>query len=194
MPFEVESVHLGEVKVLRTLAFDDDRGYFMEVYRQDQFAALGITDKPFVQDNHSRSTEGVIRGLHFQWDQPMAKLMRVTVGTALLVAVDIRRGSPTFGEWFGLEASAENKKQLWAPPNFARGFCVLSDIAEIQYKCTAIYNPKGEGAIRWNDPRINIEWPVENPVLSEKDSKAPTLEEWLTSEAAEAFAYGGATP
>ena len=151
----------------------------------------GITDLPFVQDNHSRSTRGVIRGLHFQWEPPIAKLMRVTVGTAMLVAVDIRRGSPTLGQYVSIEASEENKLQLWAPPSFARGFCVLSDVAEIQYKCTGIYNPQGEGGIRWNDPQIGIDWPVDDPILSEKDEAAPLLADWLETDAADHFAYQG---
>jgi dTDP-4-dehydrorhamnose 3,5-epimerase len=192
MPFEIVSTHLGDaVKVIRTLTFDDPRGFFMEVYRQDQFAQLGITDLPFVQDNHSRSSRGVIRGLHFQWEPPMAKLMRVTVGTAMLVAVDIRKGSPTLGQWVAIEASAENKLQMFALPNFARGFCVLSEVAEIQYKCTGIYNAKGEGSIRWNDPDIGIPWGVDDPILSPRDASAPTLKEWLGTEAAAAFAYQG---
>lgn len=190
MPFQIETEYFdGAVKLLNTITFPDDRGYFMEVYRQDQFQALGITDQPFLQDNHSRSTKGVVRGLHFQHTQPMAKLMRVTVGTALLVAVDIRKGSPTLGQYVMVEASAENKKQLWALPSFARGFCVVSDIAEIQYKCTAIYNKAGEGGIRWNDPQIGIQWPVENPILSPKDDQAPTLAEWLATPESDLFHY-----
>jgi dTDP-4-dehydrorhamnose 3,5-epimerase len=189
MPFEIESVHMGEVKVIKNRVFPDDRGFFMEVYRQDHFSELGITDKPFVQDNHSRSERGVIRGLHFQWQPPIAKLMRVTLGTALLVAVDIRKGSPTLGQHVMIEASDANYLQLWAPPSFARGFCVLSDVAEIQYKCTGIYNPNGEGGIRWDDPQIGIEWPVENPVLSAKDEQAPTLAQWLESEESNHFVY-----
>jgi dTDP-4-dehydrorhamnose 3,5-epimerase len=185
MPFEVESVHFGEVKVIRTITMEDERGYFMEVYRQDHFDQLGITKKPFVQDNHSRSVRGVIRGLHFQWEPPIGKLMRVTLGTALLVAVDIREDSETLGQWFALEASAENKKQLWAPHNFARGFCVLSEFAEIQYKCTGVYNPRAEGGILWNDPAIGIEWPFQDPIVSQKDANAPTLAQWLKTEPAE---------
>ncbi|RPI98161.1 MAG: dTDP-4-dehydrorhamnose 3,5-epimerase [Chloroflexi bacterium] len=184
----MQSVHLGEIKVIAPAVYGDHRGFFMEAYRKDLFADLGIPYE-FVQDNHSRSAKGVIRGLHFQWEPPMAKLMRVTLGTVFLVAVDIRRGSPTVGQWFGLEVSAENKLQIFAPPGFARGFCVLSDVAELQYKCTAIYNAPCEGSILWNDPLIGIEWPVEQPVLSEKDARAQTLAQWLTSDAAAAFAY-----
>ncbi|WP_119069448.1 dTDP-4-dehydrorhamnose 3,5-epimerase [Aggregatilinea lenta] len=188
MPFEIESVHLDEIKVIVPRTFPDQRGFFMESYRKDAFAALGIPYE-FVQDNHSRSVRGVVRGLHFQWDRPLAKLMRVTIGSVFLVAVDIRKGSPTLGQWYGCEVSDENKRMIWAPPGFARGFCVLSDVAELQYKCTALYNPKGEGGIRWNDPAIGIEWPVEAPILSGKDADAPTLDEWLQTGAADVLAY-----
>lgn len=187
MPFSIESVHLGEIKVIVPQVFGDHRGYFMESYRKDLFTDLGIPYE-FVQDNHSRSVKGVVRGLHFQWQPAMAKLMRVTVGSVFLVAVDIRRGSPTLGQWFGLEVSAENKRQVFAPPGFARGFCVLSDVAELQYKCTATYNAACEGSIRWNDPTIGINWPVDVPSLSDKDANAPLLAEWLTTEAANALA------
>lgn len=190
MPFSIESVHLGEIKVIVPRVFEDHRGYFMESYRKDLFQEMGIPFE-FLQDNHSRSTQGVIRGLHFQWQPQMAKLMRVTVGRVFLVSVDIRKGSPTVGEWFGLEVSDTNKRQVWAPPGFARGFCVLSDVAELQYKCTAIYNPACEGSIRWNDPEIGIEWPIDNPNMSEKDAAAPTLAEWLATDAANYLAYQG---
>ena len=188
MPFRIESEHLGAIKVIVPQVFEDHRGYFMETYRKDIFTELGIPYE-FLQDNHSRSVKGVIRGLHFQWRPAMAKLMRVTVGSVFLVAVDIRKGSPTLGQWFGLEVSAENKRQVWAPAGFARGFCVLSDVAELQYKCTATYNPATEGSIRWNDPEIGIEWPVKAPILSEKDANAPLLAEWLETPGAEALAY-----
>lgn len=189
MPFELESEHFnGAVKVIIPRVFPDERGFFMETYRQDQFAALGIP-YDFVQDNHSRSDKGVVRGLHFQWDKPLAKLMRVTVGEVFLVAVDIRKGSPTLGQWFGIEVSAKNKRQVFAPPGFARGFCVLSDVAELQYKCTAHYNPRGEGGILWNDPDIGVEWPMENLMLSEKDKKAWLLREWLELDYSDTFMY-----
>jgi len=178
MEIRVESRQLGEVVVLVPDIFQDSRGFFLEAFREDQFQALGLPTR-FVQDNHSRSVKGVVRGLHFQWDPPMGKLMRVTVGSAFLVAVDIRTGSSTLGKWFGIEASAANRRQVWAPAGFARGFCVLSDVAEIQYKCTGLYNSKAESGIRWNDPKIGVEWPVSEPLLSEKDQKAQTLEEWL---------------
>ncbi|NDJ78180.1 MAG: dTDP-4-dehydrorhamnose 3,5-epimerase [Chloroflexi bacterium] len=184
----MESVHLNEIKVIVPRVFEDHRGYFMESYRQDLFTEMGIPHA-FVQDNHSRSVKNVVRGLHFQWEPAMAKLMRVTVGTVFLVAVDIRPGSPTLGEWFGLEVSAENQRQVFAPPGFARGFCVLSDVAELQYKCTAIYNPACESSIRWSDPDIGIAWPVGEPILSEKDAQAQSLAEWLNTEAAQTFRY-----
>lgn len=188
MGFRFEARHLGEAVVLATEVFADERGFFLEAYRADQFKTLGLPHE-FVQDNHSRSRRGVIRGLHFQWNPPMGKLMRVTYGRAFLVAVDIRKSSPTLGHWFGLEVSAENQKQVWAPAGFARGFCALSDFADVQYKCTAIYNPRGESAIRWNDPAIGINWPVSEPVLSEKDRRAQTLAEWLASPYSDSLGY-----
>jgi dTDP-4-dehydrorhamnose 3,5-epimerase len=186
--FKIASTHLKDIVVLETTVFQDDRGFFMEAFRADQFRELGLPDT-FVQDNHSGSRQGVLRGLHFQWDPPMGKLMRVTQGSAFLVAVDIRRGSPTLGQWFGLEVSAESRKQVWAPAGFARGFCVLSEQVELQYKCTGIYNPKGESGILWNDPQIGIVWPVVKPVLSEKDRGAQTLAEWLARPEAAYFSY-----
>jgi len=188
MAIQIESRHLGEVVVLGPQVFEDERGFFMEVYRADQFRALGLPAE-FVQDNPSRSRKGVLCGLHFQWDPPMGKVMRVTFGEAFLVAVDIRKGSPTLGKCYGRVTSAKDKRQVWAPAGFARGFCVLSDVAEIQYKCTGIYNPKAESGIRWNDPAIGIEWPISDPLLSEKDSQAQSLEEWLTSSNSDCFKY-----
>ena len=188
MQLKIESKHLNGVEVIVLEVFEDQRGFFIETYRIDQFEKLGLPTN-FVQDNHSRSMKNVLRGLHFQWEPPMGKLMRVTYGSAFLVAVDVRKGSPTLGKWFGLEISAKNKKQVWAPAGFARGFCVLTDFAEIQYKCTGHYNNKGEGGILWNDPAIGIEWPVTDPVLSEKDKIAQTLEQWLKTAEADNFKY-----
>jgi len=182
----IESRHLGEVAVIVPEVFEDDRGFFMETFREDQFARLGLPTR-FVQDNHSRSAKNVLRGLHFQWDPPMGKLMRVTQGAAFMVAVDIRIDSSTLGQWYGTEASAQNKKQIWAPAGFARGFCVLSEFAEIQYKVTGIYNSKAESGIRWDDPEIGIQWPVTDPIVSPKDFKAQSLSEWLKSPAAKFF-------
>ena len=189
MPLRIESTHLNGVTVIVPDVFEDQRGFFMETFRADRFRELGLPAE-FAQDNHSRSARNVLRGLHFQWEPAMSKLMRVTLGTAFLVAVDIRKGSPTLGQWYGLEVSAENKNQVWAPAGFARGFCVLSDYAEIQYKCTGTYNPKAESGILWSDPAIGIEWPVRDPILSAKDAKAQTLAAWLDSPASEHFRSG----
>ena len=188
MDIRIESRHLNDVVVLVPDRFQDRRGFFMETYRQDRFQTLGLPWR-FVQDNHSGSVRGVLRGLHFQWDPPMGKLMRVSVGAAFLVAVDIRKGSPTLGKWCGLEVSAENGRQVWAPAGFARGFCVLSDRAEIQYKCTGLYNSSAESAIRWNDPDIGVEWPLSAVTLSPKDEKAQTLVEWLAKPESDQFRY-----
>jgi len=188
MQLKRESEHLNGVVVINPEVYQDDRGFFTEIYRKDQFEDLGIT-AVFVQENHSRSSKNVLRGLHFQWDPPMGKLMRVTVGRAYLVAVDIRKGSPTLGQWFGMEVSAENKKQIWASAGFARGFCVLSDFAEIQYMCSGIYNNKAESGILWNDSTLGIKWPCSNPTLSGKDEKAQTLEEWLKRPESNYFKY-----
>src|ERR1700683_2572588 len=188
MEIKVESRIFRDVAVLVPDVFQDSRGFFMETFREDQFQTLGLPYH-FVQDNHSRSTRGVLRGLHFQWDPPMGKLMRVTHGSAFLVAVDVRKGSPTLGKWVGVEASAENRRQVWAPAGFARGFCVLSDFAEIQYKCTGIYSNKGESGIRWDDPEIGIQWPIREVQLSDKDRKAQTLKEWLARPESENFKF-----
>jgi dTDP-4-dehydrorhamnose 3,5-epimerase len=188
MQTKIESVHLGGVVVLVPEVFKDDRGFFMETFRSDQFKAFGLPGR-FDQDNHSGSTRGVLRGLHFQWDPPMGKLMRVTRGSVFLVAVDIRKGSPTVGQWFGTEVSAENRRQMWAPAGFARGFCILSDYAEVQYKCDALYNKPADSGIRWDDPAIGIKWPVENAMISERDRHAPTLEQWLSSPQSEYLKY-----
>jgi dTDP-4-dehydrorhamnose 3,5-epimerase len=168
--------------------FQDSRGFFTETFRADQFRSLGLPTE-FVQDNHSCSAKGVVRGLHFQWEPPMGKLMRVTAGSAFLVAVDIRKGSPTLGKWVGVTASAENRRQVWAPAGFARGFCSLLEGTEIQYKCTGIYNGKFESAILWNDPQIGIKWPLSDVTVSDKDRNAKPLSHWLESAASENFQY-----
>src|SRR5215469_6201851 len=188
MQIRVESRHLGDVVVVVPEVFQDSRGFFCETYRADQFEALGLPTR-FVQDNHSKSAKGVVRGLHFQWEPAMGKLMRVTAGAAFLVAVDIRKGSPSLGKWVGIEASAENRRSVWAPAGFARGFCALSDATEIQYKCTGIYSNKAESGIRWNDPAIGIEWPLSDVSVSDKDQKAQTLAQWLASPESENFQY-----
>ena len=188
MPLMIESRHLGEVVVLVPQVHEDERGYFTEIYRSDTLRDLGLPQN-FVQENHSYSRRGVLRGLHFQWDPPMGKLMRVTRGSAFLVAVDVRHGSPTVGKWVGIEASAENRKQVFAPPSFARGFCALSEDVEVQYLCTGVYNSRAESAIRWDDPDIGIAWPITPSIISDKDRKAQSLKEWLASASAQHFAY-----
>ena len=188
MEFTVEKTTIRDLLIITPQMFKDDRGFFTETYRKDKFAAFGL-NLEFVQDNHSRSAKGVLRGLHFQWEPPMGKIMRVTQGTAFLVAVDIRKGSPSFGKWIGVEASAENCKQVYAPAGFARGFCVLSEFAEIQYKCTGIYSDKAESGISWNDPAIGINWPVSDPILSKKDESAQTLAQWAEKPESNFFTY-----
>jgi dTDP-4-dehydrorhamnose 3,5-epimerase len=189
MQLRVESKHLdGDVIVIVPECYQDQRGFFLEIFRADQFKDLGLPGE-FVQDNHSGSVKGVIRGLHFQWDPPMGKLMRVTRGSVFLVVADIRKGSPTLGKWFGVVTSVDNRKQVWAPAGFASGFCVLSSFAEVQYKCTAIYNNHGESGILWNDPEIGIEWPISNPILSDKDAKAQTLSRWIETRESDRFIY-----
>jgi len=188
MEFEVVDRALNGLVVVKPQIFGDDRGFFSEIYRTDKFEELGL-DETFVQDNHSKSSKGVLRGLHFQWDPPMGKLMRVTQGEAYLVAVDIRKDSPTLGQWYGRTVSAENREQIWAPAGFARGFYTLSDFAEIQYKCTGLYQgTEGESGILWNDPAIGIEWPLtKDLILSDKDKDAVTLDKWLKREESNNF-------
>jgi dTDP-4-dehydrorhamnose 3,5-epimerase len=188
MSIEVQRTPIDGVLVLRPRVHPDDRGWFMESYRIDRYRDVGIAD-PFVQDNHSRSSKGVVRGLHFQWDPPMGKLMRVTVGRAFVVAVDLRHGSPTLGRWHGCEISSEDKRQVWAPAGFARGFCALSDGVEVQYKCTATYHAPYESGILWNDPEVGIDWPVTDPLLSPKDAEAQTLADWLARPESRQFRY-----
>jgi len=165
---------IPDVVLVEPRVFRDERGFFLESWRKDRFAAAGIA-ADFVQDNHSRSIRGTLRGLHYQVQQPQGKLVRVTVGTVFDVAVDLRPGSPSFGRWVGEHLSAENHRLLWVPPGFAHGFYVLSDVAEFQYKCTEYYAPDFERAIRWDDPDLGIDWPLlggEQPRLSTKDEAA----------------------
>ena len=168
-PTELPGVVLIEAK-----AFEDDRGYFMETFHRPKFAAAGI-DVEFVQDNHSYSRHGVLRGLHYQILQPQGKLVRVVRGSVFDVSVDARRSSPTFGRWVGYELSDSNRRQLYIPPGFAHGFCVTSDVAEVVYKCTDVYLPKAERTVVWNDPAIGIRWPIANPVVSAKDAAGVPL-------------------
>lgn len=192
MPFTIESVHFHDVVVMVPEVFGDARGFFMESYRADQFRDLSLPTE-FVQENQSRSSKGVLRGLHFQWDPPMGKLIRVIHGAAFVVAADIRKGSPTLGRWFGTELSADNKKQMWAPYGYARGFCALTDGCEVLYKCTGTYNPKTEGGINFADPDLGIPWPTDlaTAVTSERDRNAPTLAQWLASPLSEHVKYPG---
>ncbi len=186
---QIKSTPLRDVQVITPKIFEDQRGFFIESWRQDTFREELDLDLDFVQDNHSRSGQNVVRGLHFQWEPAMGKLMRVTRGRAFLVAVDIRPASPSLGRWFGLEVSEENKLLVWAPAGFARGFCALSTITDIQYKGTGVYNPQGESGILWNDPAIGIKWPVTDPILSDKDRQAQTLAQWLERPEASNFPY-----
>lgn len=188
MEIKVEKTSIKDVLILNHNVFYDPRGFFMEVFHQEIFEQLGLPSN-FVQMNHSRSSKGVLRGLHFQWEPPMGKLMRVTRGKAFLVAVDIRKNSPSLGEWFGIELSENIEKQVWAPAGFARGFCVLSDVAEIQYLCTGTYNADCESGIYWNDPEIGIQWPINEPVISDKDKNAQSLTQWLNHENSKNFEY-----
>ena len=156
----------------------DERGFFMEAYHRKHLAEVGIDVEVF-QQKHTRSQKNVVRGLHFQWDSPMGKLMRVTRGRAFVVAADIKKNSATRGRWEARELSEDNKELLWIPFGFAAGFCALEDVTEVQYYCTAYYNQQGESGIAWNDPTFNIAWPVSNPILSKRDSVAQIFTAWL---------------
>lgn len=165
---------LPGVLLLQPKVYRDDRGFFLETYRTDRFREIGIPDT-FVQDNHSRSQRGVLRGLHYQEPNAQGKLVRCPRGAIFDVAVDIRKGSPHFGKWFGVELNETNQQMLWVPAGFAHGFCALADGTDVLYKVTALYDPSGDRSILWNDPEIGIEWPVSDPRLSPKDAAAPRL-------------------
>ena len=171
---KVIATELPEVLLIEPHVFGDPRGFFMETYHEARYREAGILGH-FMQDNHSRSRRGVLRGLHYQLLQPQGKLVWVTRGQVFDVAVDIRRGSPTFGRWAGDILDDSNHRQLYIPPGFAHGFCVLSDTADFFYKCTAYYNSQAEHGILWNDPDIGIEWPVQEVILSDKDASLPRL-------------------
>lgn len=188
MEVRLQPCEIPDVVIVEHQFFSDDRGFFKEVFRKDVFEEVGLPTN-FVQLSHSRSSGGVVRGLHFQWSPPMGKLMRVTQGAAFLAAVDIRKGSPTMGKWVGRELTAESMQQMWAPAGFARGFCALTDGVEIEYLCTGTYSGAGESGILWNDPAIGIEWPIENPVLSARDASARTLAQWLVRPESRNFQY-----
>ena len=174
---KVVETKLKDCVVIEPKIFGDERGFFLETFQLSRYAEEAGITLPFVQDNHSRSSKGVLRGLHFQKKKPQGKLVRVVKGEVYDVAVDIRADSNTFGQWEGVILSEENKKQFWVPPGFAHGFVVLSDIADFEYKCTDYYDPSDEGSILWSDPELNIDWPIANPLLSEKDSSAPCLKD-----------------
>ncbi len=169
-----EKTKLDGVLVIKPQIFEDERGFFLESFNKYKYSEA-IKDLDFVQDNHSRSFKGVLRGLHFQKNKPQGKLVRVVRGKVYDVAVDLRKGSSTFGQWESVILSEENKAQFWVPPGFAHGFVVLSDIADFEYKCTDYYDPSDQGALIWNDPDLGISWPEENPKLTKKDANAPKL-------------------
>ncbi|GAB4371785.1 MAG: dTDP-4-dehydrorhamnose 3,5-epimerase [Acidobacteriota bacterium] len=179
---------IPEVVVIEPHVHHDERGFFCETFNRRDFAALGL-DLEIVQDNHARSRRGVLRGLHFQdASAPQGKLVRCTRGLVFDVAVDLRVGAPTFGRWVAEELSEGNMRQLWIPPGFAHGYVVLSETAEVQYKCTGYYEPAAERSLIWNDPDVGIDWPIDAPILSDKDARAPSLAAYL---AAPAFRWEG---
>tara|TARA_B110000003_G_C16651144_1_gene534167 strand:+ start:5080 stop:5616 length:537 start_codon:yes stop_codon:yes gene_type:complete len=166
---------LKDCFLIQPKVHSDERGFFLETFHTDRYHRLAGIKLPFVQDNHSRSSKGVLRGLHFQKTKPQGKLVRVVKGKVYDVALDIRKDSHSFGLWEGVILSEENKNQLWVPPGFAHGFLVLSEMADFEYKCTDYYDPSDEGSILWNDPDLQISWPLKNPTLSDKDSSARRL-------------------
>ena len=178
MPFNIIATTLADVKILEPKVYGETRGFFYESFNAKDFEnALGITVN-FVQDNHSKSAKGVLRGLHYQIKNPQGKLVRVVAGEVFDVAVDVRKGSPSFGQWMGVHISADNKRQVWIPPGFAHGFMVLSETAEFLYKTTDYWYPEHERSLIWNDPALNISWPSSiRPTLSSKDESAPTLDQ-----------------
>ena len=166
---------LADCVIIEPKVIGDERGFFLETFQATRYAETAGISLPFVQDNQSRSCKGVLRGLHFQKTKPQGKLVRVVRGEVYDVAVDIRAGSATYGQWEAVVLSEENKKQFWVPPGFAHGFVVMSDTADFEYKCTDYYDPSDEGSLLWNDPDLRIPWPVASPTLSEKDALAPVL-------------------
>ena len=171
----VVKTKLHDCVIIEPKVFGDERGFFLETFQTERYAELAGITLPFVQDNHSRSSKAVLRGLHYQKTKPQGKLVRVVRGEVYDVAVDIRQGSPTFGQWEGVILSEKNKRQFWVPPGFAHGFLVLSDMADFEYKCTDYYDPSDEGSVLWNDPDLDIPWPIATPILSDKDVSAARL-------------------
>ena len=172
---KVINTKLKDCVIIEPKVFGDDRGFFLEVFQAERYSHLAGINLPFVQDNYSRSSRGVLRGLHFQKTKPQGKLVRVVRGEVYDVVLDIRKGSLTFGQWEGIILSEENKRQFWVPPGFAHGFLVLSNTADFEYKCTDYYDPTDEGSVLWNDPDLDIPWPVADPILSNKDASADRL-------------------
>tara|TARA_B110000238_G_C15907190_1_gene344593 strand:- start:56 stop:592 length:537 start_codon:yes stop_codon:yes gene_type:complete len=172
---KIINTKLKDCVIIEPKIFGDERGFFLETFHTERYAGDANINLSFVQDNHSQSSKGVLRGLHFQKTKPQGKLVRVVRGAVYDVAMDIRNGSPTYGQWEALILSAENKTQLWVPPGFAHGFLVLSDTADFEYKCTDYYDPSDEGTILWNDSNLNIPWPIDTPILSDKDARASKL-------------------
>ncbi|MEP7729344.1 dTDP-4-dehydrorhamnose 3,5-epimerase [Marinomonas primoryensis] len=174
----VIKTNIDGVVIIEPKVFGDERGFFLETFQAERYKEFAGINMPFVQDNHSRSGKNVLRGLHFQKTNPQGKLVRVVRGEVFDVAVDIRNGSPTYGQWAGAILSEKNKRQFWVPPGLAHGFVVLSDIADFEYKCTDYYDPADEGCLMWNDPAVGIEWPEGiEPILSAKDQVGQTLAE-----------------
>ena len=163
--------------IIEPAVFGDSRGFFLETYQAQRYLDQAGIDQPFVQDNHSRSAKGVLRGLHYQKTKPQGKLVRVVRGEVFDVGVDLRRASPTFGCWQGVWLSEDNHRQLWLPPGLAHGFVVTSESADFEYKCTSYYDPEDEGCLIWNDPHVGIEWPLDNPLLSDKDKAGLSFKE-----------------
>ncbi|MDY0075775.1 MAG: dTDP-4-dehydrorhamnose 3,5-epimerase [Bacteroidales bacterium] len=177
---QIITTKIPDLLIVKPTVFEDNRGYFFESYNKEQFLGKGI-DQNFVQDNESKSMKGVLRGLHFQ-APPFAqgKLVRVMKGAVLDVAVDIRKNSPTYGQWASIELTESNKMMYWVPPGFAHGFVTLEDSTVFFYKCTNVYNKASEGSIRWNDPDLNIDWNIKNPILSEKDQTSPLFKDFIS--------------
>ncbi len=176
---KINATKLPGVLIIEPRVFGDARGFFLETFHKQRYREYGIPGEglEFVQDNHSRSRRGVLRGLHFQLQNPQGKLVSAGTGAVFDVAADVNPDSETFGQWVGVELNEENHRQLWIPPGYAHGFCVLSDVADFQYKCTALYHPQSDAGVAWDDPDLAIDWPIASPLLSNKDLNLPKLSE-----------------
>tara|TARA_X000000950_G_scaffold201757_1_gene242929 strand:+ start:29341 stop:29898 length:558 start_codon:yes stop_codon:yes gene_type:complete len=177
---KIRATKLNDCFVIEPIVHGDERGFFLETYHEERYKKSLKVDLNFVQDNHSSSTKNVLRGIHFQRRKPQGKLVRVVKGEVFDVAVDLRKHSSTFGKWYAVILSEKNKQQLWVPPGFGHGFLVLSDEADFEYKCTSYYDPLDEESIIWNDKTLQIEWPTTNPIVSKKDQKAKTFNEFFS--------------